>query len=347
MTKTDQNQKIGVLLINLGTPDAPDTESVRRYLGEFLMDPYVLDMPWIFRALLVKGIILNTRPKKSAAAYQKVWTSRGSPLAFHTIDLASKVQETLGEKYVVKPVMRYGRPTVADALRSFQSEGIQSVVALPLYPQYASASSESSIQWVRSQAKKLSYPGELRFVGAFYRDEKFLDAFAERVRETRAEFSEDRVLFSFHGLPERAVKKLDKSGGQHCLAAENCCAVISDVNANCYRAQCYYTARKIAEKVGIAADRYQVTFQSRLGPTKWIQPYSDIVLTDLAQSGAAKKILMISPSFVADCLETLEEIAIRSKEDFIAAGGEDLKMVPSLNSNPTWVKCVADLVVNV
>lgn len=337
-------KKTGVLLLNLGTPDAPDTESVRRYLDEFLMDPYVIDLPWIFRVLLVRGIILRTRPKRSAAAYRKVWTSRGSPLAFHTIDLAEKVQESLGSEYLVRPVMRYGKPHVSEALQEFVNQGIDSVVVLPLYPQYAVASTKSSEEWVKKQAELLKFKGKIKFIGAFYNNESFLSAFAEKVIESRTTFTSDHLLFSFHGLPEQAVRKLDRSGGNHCLVNASCCDVITDVNRECYRAQCFFTARRIAEKVGLSKDQYQVTFQSRLGPTQWIRPYSDVVLKELGASGRVKNLLVVSPSFVADCLETLEEIAIRSRVDFIKSGGEDLRMVPSLNSSDRWVECVTELV---
>jgi ferrochelatase len=335
--------KTGVLLLNLGTPERCDEASVRRYLGEFLMDPHVVDIPWIARFLLVNGIILRTRPKKSTEAYRKVWTERGSPLLFHTVDLAEKVQRLLGDDYRVLPTMRYGKPTVADALRTFSDLGIQRVVAMPLYPQFSLAATQSSVEWIRTQAKEIGYSGEIRFVPAFYRNEPFLEAFASQLRTAREEARSDFVLFSFHGLPERQVKKTDPTGA-HCLVAKDCCEKITDANANCYRAQCFYTARRIAELVDLPRDRYEITFQSRLGRTPWIRPYTDFVVKDLGAGGKVKRLLVVSPSFVADCLETLEEISIRAREDFIAAGGEELRLVPSLNSSDAWAKCVKDLV---
>lgn len=333
----------GVLLLNLGTPDGPDPGSVSRYLGEFLMDPYVIDIPWLARFLLVNGIILRTRPKKSAAAYQKVWTERGSPLLFNTIDLAAKVQIRLGDEFRVAPVMRYGKPSVADALESFRSEGIQSVVVLPLYPQFAEATSTSSVKWVEKEAARIGFNGKFRFVAPFYERESFLSAFAESVQESIAFFQPDHVLFSFHGLPERHVKKVERVAG-HCFGKMDCCDQMTDANRDCYRAQCYFTARKIAEKVGLTNDRYQVSFQSRLGRTPWIRPYSDHVLQELGEKGKVRKLLVVSPSFVADCLETLEEIEIRSKADFLRAGGMDLHLVPSLNSTDRWVDSVREMV---
>ncbi|MBC7384842.1 MAG: ferrochelatase [Cryobacterium sp.] len=337
------SSKKGILLLNLGTPDAPDAESVRRYLGEFLMDPYVIDLPWLARAALVKGIILRTRPKKSAEAYKKVWTDRGSPLSFHTHDLVEKVQKVLGDDYRVLPVMRYGNPSVEKAIRTFQSEGIIEVTALPLYPQFSLAASKSSEDWVMNEAKRLKFAGKIHLVGAFYQDDHFLDAFVEQAKSAMIEFTPDFTLFSFHGLPERHVKKVERVKGT-CLASDDCCARMNEANVDCYRAQCFHTAREIASRLGLSEAEYSVAFQSRLGTTPWIKPYSDVVLKEIATSGKHKKVLMISPSFVADCLETLEEIAIRGKEDFIAAGGDALVLAPSLNSSDRWVTCVSRLV---
>jgi ferrochelatase len=335
--------KTGVLLLNLGTPERCDETSVRRYLGEFLMDPHVIDIPWIARFLLVNGFILRTRPKRSLEAYRKVWTERGSPLLFHTVDLAEKVQKLLGESYRVLPTMRYGKPAVADALRTFSALGISRVVALPLYPQFSLAATRSSVEWIHAQAKVTGFLGKIRFIPAFYRNEAFLEAFASQVRAAREKEESDYVLFSFHGLPERQVKRTDLSG-KHCFVANDCCEKIADANANCYRAQCFYTARRIAELAGLPRERYEITFQSRLGRTPWIQPYTDIVVKDLAASQKAKRLLVVSPAFVADCLETIEEIGIRAREEFLASGGEELRLVPSLNSSDAWAECVKNLV---
>ncbi len=340
------DKKIGILLMNLGTPEGPDTESVKRYLDEFLMDPDVIDLPWIFRALLVKGIILRTRPKRSAEAYKKIWTTRGSPLFFHTQDLAEKVQSELGETFLVIPAMRYGKPSVADALIRFKQAQVQEIRLLPLYPQYARATTESSRKWVQHESIRIGYTPQFKNIGAFYDNLKFIDAFVEKVFEAKKDFIHDFVIFSFHGLPEKALKKVDRSCGMHCLKSAHCCDTIQEENQDCYRAHCFHTAKAIAERAGLAPDQYQVTFQSRLGPTKWIEPYTDQILNQLAVSGSAKRILMVSPSFVADCLETLEEIAIRYRELFIQKGGDDLKMVSSLNSSPAWVSTVCSLVVD-
>jgi ferrochelatase len=335
--------KTGVLLLNLGTPDRCDEKSVRRYLGEFLMDPHVIDIPWIARFLLVNGIILRTRPKKSTEAYAKVWTERGSPLLFHTIDLAEKVQNLLGEACVVLPTMRYGNPGVRAALEEFRRLGIEQVVTVPLYPQFARATTHSSVEWVKAEARKIDFKGELRFVPAFYRNEAFLEAFAEQLRRERARGESDFVLFSFHGLPERQVLREDKTGA-HCLKEKDCCERIVEANAHCYRAQCFYTARRIAELAGLDREHYTIAFQSRLGRARWIAPYADVTIRELAMHGRSKRLLVVSPSFVADCLETIEELGIRACEDFIACGGEELRLVPSLNSSDAWAECVGDLV---
>jgi ferrochelatase len=335
--------KTGVLLLNLGTPDRCDEVSVRRYLGEFLMDPHVIDIPWIARYLLVNGIILRTRPKKSTEAYEKVWTERGSPLLFHTVDLAEKVQKRLGDSFRVLPTMRYGNPGVLAALEEFSKLGIERVVTVPLYPQFARATTHSSIEWVRAEAEKIGFRGELRFVPAFYRNEAFLDAFAENLRTEQARSESDFVLFSFHGLPERQIQKVDPTGA-HCMRVKECCEKITEANQDCYRAQCFSTARGIAERAGLARDRYEIAFQSRLGRAQWIRPYTDVTIRKLASSGKAKRLLVVSPSFVADCLETIEELGIRAREDFIASGGTELRLVPSLNSSDAWAECVKDLV---
>lgn len=310
------------------------------------MDPFVVDIPWIARFLLVNGIILRTRPKKSAEAYRKIWTDRGSPLLFHTVDLAEKLQKRMGENYRVLPVMRYGSPSVASALEELRRLEVSSIIVLPLYPQYAEASTRSGVEWVRAEARRLGMNEEIRFAPAFYGEETFLRAFADNLVSENRRFGSDFVLFSFHGLPERQIRKIDH-GGRHCLSSDDCCDRITDANSNCYRAQCYFTARRIAEIAAIPKENYAVGFQSRLGRTPWIRPYSDFLIRELPKEKGAKRLLVCSPSFVADCLETIEEIGLRSKADFIAAGGEDLALVPSLNSSDAWVECVRGLVLAV
>lgn len=331
----------GLLLINLGTPENPSPASVKKYLAEFLMDPYVIDEPWFLRFLLVYGIILNTRPKKSAHAYQSIWTDRGSPLMYHTQDLTAKVQQQLST-YHVKFAMRYGAPSIESVLKQLASEALEEIIVIPLYPQYALASSESSLAKVKEVAEKISLKTPLKFIRHFYDFDPYISAMAHIAKPSIESFRPDHFVFSFHGVPERHVKKTDSSCN-HCLKAPNCCEVVQEVNRDCYRAQSYATAKKLAARLGLAPEKYTVCFQSRLGRTPWIRPYTDEVLNTLPARGV-KKVAVLEPSFVADCLETLEEIAIRGKEDFIKSGGEDLILIPSLNSTDVWVNALVDLV---
>ncbi len=335
-------EKRGLLLVNLGTPDEPETGAVRRYLREFLSDPRVLDINPVGRALLLYGVILPFRPAKSAEAYKKVWGPRGSPLLMHSRALAGAVQEKLAGKYEVELGMRYGNPSLKSALGKLQAKGVTQLTVLPLYPQYASSSTGSSLEEVFKQVGAAWNVLPVDVVPAFYDDAGFLEAFAEQARPVLSEVRAEHVVMSFHGLPERQVKKSDPTG-EHCLAAASCCDRIVEANRHCYRAQCYATARGLAERLGLSADRYTVTFQSRLGRTPWIRPYTDVVLPELAKKGV-KRVAVICPAFVADCLETLEEVGMRESENFRQAGGEALALVPSLNATPRWVDAVVKLV---
>lgn len=332
----------GLLLINLGTPDAPETGAVRRYLREFLSDPRVIDINALGRFLLLELVILPFRPARSAEAYRKIWTDRGSPLLFHSVDLAERVRERLGAHWHVELAMRYGKPSIAGALEAFRQAGVDRIVVLPLFPQYASSSTGSALEVVlREAAGKWNVP-RLSVIEDFYEHAGTLDAFAAQGRPVIEDIRADHVLFSFHGLPARQVQKSDDTG-RHCFVAEDCCARITTANRSCYRAQCFATARLLADRLDLASDGYTVCFQSRLGRTPWIEPFTDHVLDQLAAAGK-KRLAVFVPSFVADCLETLEEIGIRAREQFRAAGGEDLALVPSLNSTPAWVDAVLDLV---
>ena len=336
-----------LLLLNLGTPQAPFKKEVKSYLAEFLMDPLVIDIPWLARFLLIYGIILNTRPGKSSAAYRKIWSeTRGSPLLYHSQDLREKVQALLYPQYHVELAMRYGEPSVRSALQKIKELKCDEIIVLPLYPQYSLAASASSIEKCREEAAKLGISHLLRERASFYADEGFISSFVERVRETQTRAGGpsgwDHILFSYHGIPERHVKKTDPSGGQHCLASPGCCDTISDKNARCYRAQCYATTRSLAQALRLQPQRHSVSFQSRLGRTPWIQPFTDLVLEELARKGV-RRLIVACPAFVADCLETLEEIEIRAREDFKKFGGEELWLVHSLNSSDTWAQAVVEL----
>jgi ferrochelatase len=335
---------LGVLLVNLGTPEAPQTSAVRRYLAEFLADGRVLDIPTVPRMLLLYGAILPFRPKKSAHAYQQIWDAeRGSPLLFHTQDLAARVQEALGDGASVQMAMRYGQPDLDQALDRFAADGIDRVVVLPLYPQYASSSTGSTLARVYELAAQRPVPPTLIPIRDFYDHPGFIDAQAEVARPRLDAFGPDHVLFSFHGVPERQVTATDFSGGKHCLQSADCCAAITNANRACYRAQCFATARALAKALDLGDGAWSVSFQSRLGRIPWIKPYTDEVLVEMAQQGT-RRLAILTPSFVADCLETLEEIGIRAREDFRAAGGDELLAVPCVNSEPAWVRGVTDLV---
>lgn len=332
----------GLLLINLGTPAEPEAPAVRRYLREFLSDPRVLDIGRLGRAALLNLFILPTRPRKSAAAYRKIWTDRGSPLLAYSQDLAVGVQERMGPGWVVKLGMRYGAPSIAEALRGLQQAGVERTVVLPLYPQYSAASTGSSIEEVFRLTGPLWVTPNLSLVEPFYDDPGFIAAFAARGRPIIEAEKPDHILFSYHGLPERQIRKADDTGA-HCLAQPSCCDRMVAANRACYRAQCYATTRLVAAALALRPEDYTVCFQSRLGRTPWIRPYTDVVLPELRARGK-RRIVVFCPAFVADCLETLEEIGIRARADFLAAGGESLTLVPSLNAMPEWIDAVAGLV---
>jgi ferrochelatase len=322
------------LLINLGTPDAPTTPAVRRYLREFLSDPRVIDINPIGRALLLNLVILPFRPAKSAAAYQKIWDAEtGSPLLSHSKALAAGVAAQLGAGWQVELAMRYGKPSIADGLERLR--GCDRIVVLPLYPQYAASSTSTSVARVMELATARWDVAPLEIVPAFYAEPKFIAAFAAVARPVLAEARADHVLFSFHGLPERQIRK---SGDANCLASPTCCD--RDPPPTCYRAQCFATARALVKELAITD--YTVCFQSRLGRTPWITPHTDVVIGELAKTH--KRLAVFCPAFVADCLETLEEIGMRAKEQWLAAGGEELVLVPSLNATPAWVDAVCALV---
>ena len=334
--------KTGLLLVNLGTPDSPEVPDVRRYLKEFLSDPRVLDIGAAKRAIVLNAFILPFRPKESAEAYRTIWTERGSPLLTNGIDLAEKVRAELGDDVQVEVAMRYQNPSIASALTKFRESGVDQITVFPLFPHNSSSAWASAVEKVFVEAAKGWDIPSLRVVPPFYDHPDFIGAFASVGRPVLDEFRPDRVLLSYHGLPERHVIKSDQSGGRHCLQSGDCCAQIVQANRLCYRAQCYATSRALAAALELEDDTWEVAFQSRLGRDPWIQPYTDERVEELAKSGV-KRLAIFSPAFVADCLETLEELAIRAKEDFVAAGGEDLKLVPSLNSSPEWVRAVLSI----
>jgi protoporphyrin/coproporphyrin ferrochelatase len=333
--------KTGVLLINLGTPDAPTPEAVGRYLREFLMDGFVIDVPKPLRWFLVNVMIVPRRKKQSAKAYQKVQLPEGSPLLVYTRNFAEKVAAQLAgqdDRYIVDYAMRYGNPSIKSALERLCDYDPSKIIVMPLYPQYAESSFETAVVETKKRAEELGLGGRLVFFPPFYNRPEFISAYANHIVETFKGEAIDHFVFSFHSLPLRHLKRLDRSG-RHCAIRSDCCLEISAVNQNCYRAQCMFTARAMAEQLGLNEDAYSVSFQSRLGRAEWIGPQTEDLLRQLARQGL-KRVAVACPSFVADCLETVEEIAMRARDAFIRAGGEELRLIPSLNSDPAWVDAV-------
>jgi protoporphyrin/coproporphyrin ferrochelatase len=303
----------------------------------------VIDIPKPLRWFLVNVMIVPRRKHKSARAYQKVQLPEGSPLLVHTRELTKKVAARLADdddRYAVEYAMRYGNPSIAAALSRLCAKDVSRIIVIPLYPQYAESSYRTALEETKKRARALGCADRLSFVPPFYSRTAFINACANRVLESVKAPAIEHFVFSFHSLPVRHLKRLDATR-QHCLVQGGCCNEISAVNQNCYRAQCMFTAKAIARQLGLKDDAYTVSFQSRLGRAEWLGPQTEDVLRALAQAGM-KRVAVACPSFVADCLETLEEIGIRGRETFVAAGGEELKLIPSLNSDPLWVDAVAN-----
>lgn len=333
--------KKGILLVNLGTPDSPEVSDVKKYLDEFLMDERVIDVNAFSRTLLVKGVIVPFRSPKTAKLYKEIWDENGSPLLYYSKIQTALVQEQLGSEYHVELAMRYQTPSIASALENMKAGLVESIQVIPLFPQYASASTGSVIQKVMEIVGKWQTIPPVSFVNSFHDNELMIGAFADNAQKYHPA-TYDQILFSFHGLPERQLKKCDHSG-HHCLKVENCCNILTDVNKFCYSAQCHDTARLIAEKLNIPKDQYSVCFQSRLGKDPWVQPYTSDVLKELASRGK-KRLLVFCPAFVADCLETLYEVTVEYGEDFKKLGGEEVQLVSSLNDHPQWIEALVKMV---
>ena len=331
-------EKIAVLLVNLGTPDSPKTLDVGRYLFQFLNDKRVIDIPWLLRKILVNLIIVPFRAPKSAKIYKDLWTQKGSPIIYHTHDLSEKLKNVLGGDYHVEYAMRYKNPSLKKTLQSWKGKNFKQIIILPLFPHYASATNGSVIEEAMEVIKKWWVIPELSFVSQFYNEEFYLKGFEEK--GNAHDFKDyDHILFSFHGLPERHVDKVYNDG----LCKDNNCEHgINDENVYCYKATCYETAIQLAKRFKLKEDDYTVGFQSRLG-RGWIEPFSDEIITDLAKNGA-KKILIFSPAFVADCLETIIEIGDEYQELFEEHGGEKVQLVESLNSSDTFVHGLKEMI---
>lgn len=327
--------------MNLGSPDSTKVKDVRRYLSEFLMDERVIDMPYLSRLLLVRGIIVPFRAPKSAHAYATVWTKEGSPL----IVLSEQLKEAL-QKQVPEPVtlaMRYGAPTPWTAYDELleKEPGLEEVVLVPLYPHYAMSSYETAVEYAKEAHKKGKYNFKLTIITPYYDNTLYIDALAESMKPYLQQ-PYDHFLFSYHGVPERHIHKGDITGN-HCLKSPDCCEGSSDAHKQCYRHQCLVTTKKVAEKLQIPSSKYSHSFQSRLGRDEWLKPYTAQRLAEMPAEGI-KKLVVACPAFVSDCLETLEEIAMQGKETFMQAGGESFTMIPCLNVHPMWVKAIASWV---
>ena len=329
--------KTGILLANLGTPDSFQTGDVRRYLRQFLMDGRVIDFPWLPRFLLVNGIIAPFRAPKSAAVYKKVWLKEGSPLKVYGLQLAESVQQILGEDFLVKLGMRYQNPSMESAMEEFRKAGVDDIRIIPLFPQYASATNGSVVEETGRIFKKWQCIPRFSISGPFYDQSFFIKPIADGLKRAWSSGEYDQVLFSYHGLPERQIRKGDAAG---CCLKDNCCGSIRRENFLCYRAQCFETSRILAREAGLQADNFTTAFQSRLGNDPWIKPYTDDMIKSWPAKGI-KKVLVLSPSFVADCLETTEEIGDEYSEVFLHAGGEKWDLLPCLNNDPEWAQGLA------
>jgi protoporphyrin/coproporphyrin ferrochelatase len=334
-----QTEKYGILLINTGSPDAPETAPVREYLNRFLSDPRIIDIAAWKRKLLVK-LILLTRPKESAHAYSQIWTDRGSPLVFHAEDLRDGLRKQLPDA-LIEIGMAYGRPYVPAALKSLIKQGATRIVLAPLFPQYASATVGSVLELSYKTLAELPNVPPITTVRPFYDHPAYLNAWATLAKPYLDAFKPDHILMSYHGLPERQIEKCDPSG-THCLKSDSCCDNFRDGNPNCYRAHCAESTRGIVERMGLTEDDYTFVFQSKLGRDPWLTPAMDTTVVEMAKKGV-KRLAILSPAFVADCIETIEEVGMQARDSFLENGGEAFELVPSLNSEEVWIEAFAQI----
>lgn len=332
----------GVLLVNLGTPDSTSVRDVRRYLREFLSDPDVVDIPAFRRWLLLNLVVLPFRPARSAKAYRSIWTEAGSPLLLHHLKLTDQVRAELGEGFRVEPAMRYGSPSIRKAMDRLLGSGVKEVVVVPLFPQYSASAFGSALKSAVQIAGIRSRRLPVLSVEPFFEHPAFIDTWARVARPHLEAFDPDHLLITYHGVPERQIHKSDPTG-MWCLRRPDCCDVPSPVHRYCYRAQCFRTTKALLPALGWDPDRASTSFQSRLGRAPWLRPYTDDRIRELAEQGV-RRLAVMSPSFVADCLETLEEIGKEGREAFRRAGGEELLLIPSLNSDRRWSDTVVRLV---
>lgn len=319
-----------ILLVNLGSPDSPSVPDVRRYLNEFLMDGRVIDVAWPIRRFVV-GMILIKRPHESGEAYEKIWTKDGSPLVVSSRNVQKLLQARVSVP--VELAMRYQNPSIESAVKKLADKGVTETLLIPLFPHYAMSSYETAVVRVEEVAKKLAPQMKLTVQPPYYDHPDYIEALVASAKDYLKDY--DHLLFSYHGIPERHLHKSDPTGC-HCLKVENCCEVASPAHATCYRAQCFATTREFVRLAGVPKEKYSVSFQSRLGKDPWLKPYTDYELARLPNEGK-KRMLVICPAFVSDCLETIEEIGMRGCEEFMAGNGKEFTRIPCMNEHPAWV----------
>ncbi|WP_369048507.1 ferrochelatase [Tenacibaculum sp. UWU-22] len=329
----------GALLVNLGSPESTNPKDVKKYLDEFLMDERVIDVPYWLRTFIVRGIILNTRPKKSAEAYQKIWWKEGSPLIVLSKRLQKKVQAKT--KLPVALAMRYGKPSIKNGLQELQDKGVTEVLLIPLYPQFAMATTETILVLAESLQKKFFPNLKITSIAAFYNKPEYIEVLSNSIKNYLTNKEYDHLLFSYHGVPERHIKKSDITKS-HCKIDGSCCNTSSKAHEFCYRHQCYQTTKNVIDKLGLDKTKVSTSFQSRLGVDPWLQPYTDRTIVNKAEQEGIKKLAIVTPAFVSDCLETLEEIAMEGKHQFLKAGGKEFYTVPCINDNDDWATVLAN-----
>jgi len=332
----------GALLVNLGSPESTSVKDVKKYLDQFLMDKRVIDIPYLIRAFVVKGIILNTRPKKSAEAYKKIWWKEGSPLIVLSQRLHKKVKSTT--VIPVELAMRYGNPSIKNGIQKLTDKGVTEILLVPLYPQFAMATTETIIVLAKNIIKK-QYPGiKLTHIPAFYSKEDYIEVLGNSIQKELQNSKTDHLLFSYHGVPERHIKKSDVTKS-HCKIDGSCCDTPSAAHEFCYRHQCYETTKLVASYLNLKEEFYSTSFQSRLGRDPWLQPYTDQTIDDFAKNGV-KNLTVVTPAFVSDCLETLEEIGMEAQHSFKKNGGAIFKCIPCLNDDDAWVNTLSNWINN-
>ncbi|MBC7523205.1 MAG: ferrochelatase [Flavobacterium sp.] len=328
----------GVLLVNLGSPESPTAKDVKPYLDEFLMDKYVIDVPFLLRALLVRGVILQTRPKKSAEAYARIWTDEGSPLIVISKKMHEKVKNMVD--IPVALAMRYGTITILKGLQELHDKGVNEVLLFPLYPQHAMASTTSIVALAEELRAKHFPEMKFKIVPAFYNKPDYVQALANSIKKYLDTFEYDHLLFSYHGIPKRHIRKTDITKS-HCKMDFSCCHTASPAHEFCYSHQCYETTKQVVKLLGIPEGKYSQTFQSRLAGDKWLTPYTDVEVNKMPEKGI-KKLAVVTPAFVSDCLETLEEIAMEANHEFKVHGGLDFMAIPCMNDGDEWCGVVAN-----